>query len=160
MPKMKIFLTRCSNKTLQLHGGVLFGLGPAIVSAIIYHAYNDSIYPIIIEGIRIAGRIVHHISYLVFLFRCIRVFRKCPYAFGAFLALGLSFTLVIQANKHGSWRKSYTDNRCHVAIGKHGRKLILIYLRINWNYFKCGKKYRSTTTRATDPRVAIIEVDE
>jgi len=25
------------------------------------------------------------------------VFRKCPYAFGAFLALGLSFTLVIQA---------------------------------------------------------------
>jgi cell division protein FtsW len=25
------------------------------------------------------------------------LFRKCPYAFGAFLALGLSFTLVIQA---------------------------------------------------------------
>jgi cell division protein FtsW len=35
--------------------------------------------------------------YIVFLFRCIRIFRKCPYAFGAFLALGLSFTLVIQA---------------------------------------------------------------
>jgi cell division protein FtsW len=35
--------------------------------------------------------------YLVFLFRCIRIFRKCPYAFGAFLALGLSFTLIIQA---------------------------------------------------------------
>jgi len=35
--------------------------------------------------------------YLLFLFRCIRIFRKCPYAFGAFLALGLSFTLVIQA---------------------------------------------------------------
>ena len=34
---------------------------------------------------------------MIFLFRCIRVFRKCPYAFGAFLALGLSFTLVIQA---------------------------------------------------------------
>jgi cell division protein FtsW len=31
------------------------------------------------------------------LFRGIRVFRKCPYAFGAFLALALSFTLVIQA---------------------------------------------------------------
>ena len=25
------------------------------------------------------------------------MFKKCPYAFGAFLALGLSFTLVIQA---------------------------------------------------------------
>jgi cell division protein FtsW len=35
--------------------------------------------------------------YLLFLFRSIRIFRKCPYAFGAFLALGLSFTLVIQA---------------------------------------------------------------
>jgi cell division protein FtsW len=35
--------------------------------------------------------------YLVFLFRSIKIFRRCPYAFGAFLALGLSFTLVIQA---------------------------------------------------------------
>ena len=35
--------------------------------------------------------------YLIFLFRSIRIFRKCPFAFGAFLALGLSFTLVIQA---------------------------------------------------------------
>jgi cell division protein FtsW len=35
--------------------------------------------------------------YLVFLFRSIRLFKKCPYAFGAFLALGLSFTLVLQA---------------------------------------------------------------
>ena len=35
--------------------------------------------------------------YLIFLYRCIRIFRRCPYAFGAFLALGLSFTLIIQA---------------------------------------------------------------
>ncbi|HLO38616.1 MAG TPA: FtsW/RodA/SpoVE family cell cycle protein, partial [Lacibacter sp.] len=35
--------------------------------------------------------------YMVFLFRSIRLFKKCPYAFGAFLALALSFTLVIQA---------------------------------------------------------------
>jgi cell division protein FtsW len=34
---------------------------------------------------------------MVFLFRSIKLFRKCPYAFGAFLALALSFTLVIQA---------------------------------------------------------------
>ncbi|MFT2621733.1 FtsW/RodA/SpoVE family cell cycle protein, partial [Escherichia coli] len=34
---------------------------------------------------------------MVFLFRCISIFRRCPYAFGAFLALGLSFTLIIQA---------------------------------------------------------------
>jgi cell division protein FtsW len=36
-------------------------------------------------------------AYLLLLLRCIRIFRKCPYAFGAFLALGLSVTLVIQA---------------------------------------------------------------
>ena len=35
--------------------------------------------------------------YLVFLFRSIRLFKRCPYAFGAFLAIGLSFTLVLQA---------------------------------------------------------------
>ena len=31
------------------------------------------------------------------MFRCIRIFRRCPYAFGSFLALGLSFAIVIQA---------------------------------------------------------------
>ncbi len=35
--------------------------------------------------------------YLLLLFRSIRIFKKCPFAFGAFLALALSFTLVIQA---------------------------------------------------------------
>ena len=35
--------------------------------------------------------------YLVFLYRSIQLFKKCPFAFGAFLALGLSFTLVLQA---------------------------------------------------------------
>ena len=35
--------------------------------------------------------------YLLFLFRSIRIFKKCPFAFGAFLSLALSFTLVIQA---------------------------------------------------------------
>ena len=35
--------------------------------------------------------------YLLFLYRCIRIVKRTPYAFGAFLALALSFTLVIQA---------------------------------------------------------------
>jgi cell division protein FtsW len=35
--------------------------------------------------------------YLTFLWRSIRIFRRCPYAFGAFLAVGLSITLVFQA---------------------------------------------------------------
>jgi cell division protein FtsW len=81
------------------NGGILFGLGPGNSKQKNYlpQAYNDSIYPIIIEEYGLLGGLFIIFLYLLFLFRCIRLFRKCPYAFGAFLALGLSFTLVIQA---------------------------------------------------------------
>ena len=81
------------------NGGVLFGLGPgnSLQRNYLPQAYNDSIYPIIIEEYGLAGGAFIIFLYLVFLFRCIRIFRRCPYAFGAFLALALSFTLVIQA---------------------------------------------------------------
>ena len=61
------------------------------------HSYSDFIYAIIIEEYGIFGATVICFIYLLFLFRCIRIYRRCPYAFGAFLALALSFTLVIQA---------------------------------------------------------------
>jgi len=81
------------------NGGVLFGLGPGNSRQrnFLPQAYNDFIYDIIIEEYGLLGGAFVIFIYLVFLFRCIRVFRRCPYAFGAFLALGLSFTLVIQA---------------------------------------------------------------
>lgn len=61
------------------------------------HPYSDFIYAIIIEEYGLMGGAALLLIYILFLFRSIRIFRKCPYAFGAFLALGLSFTLVIQA---------------------------------------------------------------
>ena len=61
------------------------------------HSYSDFIYAIIIEEYGIFGAAIICGVYLLFLYRCIRIYRKCPYAFGAFLALALSFTLVIQA---------------------------------------------------------------
>ncbi len=81
------------------NGGVLFGLGPGNSQQRNYlpQAYNDFIYSIIIEEYGLLGGAFIVFIYLIFLFRCIRIFRRCPYAFGAFLALGLSFTLVIQA---------------------------------------------------------------
>lgn len=81
------------------NGGVLMGLGPGNSQQrnFLPQAYNDFIYSIIIEEYGLIGGAFMIFIYLVFLFRCIRIFRKCPYAFGAFLALGLSFTLVIQA---------------------------------------------------------------
>lgn len=81
------------------NGGVFFGLGPGNSRQrnFLPQAYNDFIYAVIIEEYGLIGGAFIIFIYLVFLFRCIRIFRKCPYAFGAFLALGLSFTLIIQA---------------------------------------------------------------
>lgn len=79
-------------------GGWL-GLGPGNSQQrnFLPHPYSDFIYAIIIEEYGLAGGLFIVLIYLVFLLRSIRIFRRCPFAFGAFLALGLSFTLVIQA---------------------------------------------------------------
>ncbi len=79
--------------------GGLVGRGPGNSEQrnFLPHPYSDFIYAIIIEEYGLAGGAFIIFIYLVFLFRSIKLFRKCPYAFGAFLALGLSFTLVIQA---------------------------------------------------------------
>lgn len=81
------------------NGGMFVGLGPGNSRQRNYlpQAYNDFIYSIIIEEYGLLGGAFIIFIYLLFLFRCIRIFKRCPYAFGAFLALGLSFTLVIQA---------------------------------------------------------------
>ena len=79
--------------------GGLVGLGPGNSQQrnFLPHPYSDFIYAIIIEEYGLIGGVFLAFIYLVFLFRSIRIFRKCPFAFGAFLALGLSFTLMIQA---------------------------------------------------------------
>ena len=79
-------------------GGIL-GLGPGNSQQrnFLPHPYSDFIYAIIIEEYGLAGGAFIVFIYLVFLLRSIRIFRRCPFAFGAFLALGLSFTLAIQA---------------------------------------------------------------
>lgn len=79
-------------------GGFL-GLGPGNSQQrnFLPHPYSDFIYAIIIEEYGLLGATFIIFIYLVFLFRSIKIFRRCPYAFGAFLAIALSFTLVIQA---------------------------------------------------------------
>ncbi len=37
------------------------------------------------------------VFYLLFLWRSILIFKKCPFGFGSFLAIGISVTLVFQA---------------------------------------------------------------
>jgi cell division protein FtsW len=79
--------------------GGFFGMGPGNSEQrnFLPHPYSDYIYAIVIEEYGLFGGGIIVLIYLAFLLRCIRIFRNCPYAFGAFLALALSFTLVIQA---------------------------------------------------------------
>lgn len=79
--------------------GGFVGVGPGNSTTRDYlpQAYNDFIFAIIIEEYGLLGGAFIVFVYIVFLYRCIRIFKRCPFAFGAFLALGLSFTLAIQA---------------------------------------------------------------
>jgi cell division protein FtsW len=79
--------------------GGTFGKGPGNSEQrnFLPHPYSDFIYAIIIEEYGLFGAAFIIVIYLIFLYRSIQLFRKCPYAFGAFLAVALSFTLVIQA---------------------------------------------------------------
>jgi len=84
---------------IAIANGGLVGVGPGNSTTRDYlpQAYNDFIFAIIIEEYGLVGGAFLAFVYLVFLYRCIRIFKRCPFAFGAFLALGLSFTLAIQA---------------------------------------------------------------
>jgi cell division protein FtsW len=79
--------------------GGLFGKGPGNSSQKNYlpHPYSDFIFSIIIEEYGMIGAIMIIIAYLVFLYRSIKIVTMAPKAFGALLACGLSFSLVIQA---------------------------------------------------------------
>jgi cell division protein FtsW len=84
---------------IAIASGGIFGKGPGKSEQrnFLPHPYSDFIYAIIIEEYGLVGGVVILLIYLLFLFRSIRIFRRCPYAFGAFLAVALSFTLAIQA---------------------------------------------------------------
>lgn len=88
-----------SQAKIAIAKGGFVGVGPGNSTQrnFLPQAYNDFIFPIIIEEYGLIGGTIILLIYLLFLWRSIRIFKRCPYAFGAFLALGLSFTLVIQA---------------------------------------------------------------
>ncbi len=60
-------------------------------------AYSDFIYAIIIEEYGLIGGVVVMLVYLIFFYRCIRIVFQAPKAFGAFLAVGLGLSLLLQA---------------------------------------------------------------
>jgi cell division protein FtsW len=84
---------------IAIAGGGVIGKGPGNSTQrnFLPHAYSDYIYATIIEEYGIFGAFLILMAYMLLLLRSIRIYRKCPYAFGAFLAVGLSVTLAIQA---------------------------------------------------------------
>ena len=92
-------LYQINQAKIAIAKGGWFGLGPGNSQArnFLPHSYSDFIFAIILEEYGLFGGTFMVFIYLLFLYRCIRLYRKCPFAFGAFLALALSFMLVIQA---------------------------------------------------------------
>jgi cell division protein FtsW len=84
---------------IAIAGGGFLGKGPGNSTQrnFLPHAYSDYIYATIIEEYGMFGAFLILAAYMILLLRSIRIYRRCPYAFGAFLAVGLSVTLVIQA---------------------------------------------------------------
>ena len=85
-------------KIAIVNGGIIGrGPGKSIQKNFLPFPFSDFIYAIIIEEYGLVGGSLLILLYLWFLWRSILIFRRCPYAFGAFLAVGLSITLVFQA---------------------------------------------------------------
>lgn len=84
---------------IAIANGGIFGRGPghSLQRDYLPEAYSDFIFSSIIEEYGLLGGAFLIMLYLTFLWRSIIIFRRCPYAFGAFLAVGLSITLVFQA---------------------------------------------------------------
>jgi cell division protein FtsW len=93
----KLYQTNQAKIAIAKGGWIGKGPGNSEQRNFLPHSYSDFIYAIIIEEYGFFGATFMMFIYLLFLYRCIRLYKKCPYAFGAFLALALSFTLVIQA---------------------------------------------------------------
>lgn len=84
---------------IAIANGGITGRGPgkSLQKNFLPHPYSDFIFAIIIEEYGLIGGAAVMMLYLLFLWRSILIFKRCPFAFGAFLAVGLSITLVFQA---------------------------------------------------------------
>jgi len=90
---------QANHAQMAIATGGFFGKGPGHSRERNYlpQAYSDFIFAIIIEEYGLAAALLVIFLYLFLLFRCVRIITRSPRAFGALLATGLSFSLVIQA---------------------------------------------------------------
>lgn len=79
-------------------GGVIGKMpGKSTQRTILPHPYSDFIYAIIVEEYGLIGGIFVLLLYLILLYRASLVMIRAPQSFGAMLAMGLAFSLVMQA---------------------------------------------------------------
>jgi cell division protein FtsW len=79
--------------------GGIFGLMPGNSEQrnFLPHPYSDFIFAIIVEEYGLLGGALIVFLYLILLFRAVKIVTKCPRNFGAFLTIGVAFSLVFQA---------------------------------------------------------------
>jgi len=90
---------QANHAQMAIATGGLFGKGPgrSMERNYLPQAYSDFIFAIIIEEWGLLAGLILVFLYLFLLYRCIKIITRSPKAFGALLATGLSFSLVIQA---------------------------------------------------------------
>ncbi len=84
---------------IAIASGGISGKGPGQSTErnFLPEAYSDFIFAIVVEEYGMIGGVFMLLLYLAFMFRALRIILKSPKAFGALVAVGLSFTLVMQA---------------------------------------------------------------
>lgn len=79
-------------------GGVLGKMpGNSTQRNFLPHPYSDFIFAIIIEEYGIIGGIFLVLLYMILLYRAVKIVTQSPGTFGAFLTIGVAFSLVFQA---------------------------------------------------------------
>ena len=84
---------------IAVASGGVFGKGPGKSEQrnFLPHPYSDFIYAIIIEEYGILGGLIVLMLYVILFTRVIRIVSKRPLTFGALMAFGLGFLVIIQA---------------------------------------------------------------
>jgi cell division protein FtsW len=84
---------------IAIAGGGIFGKMPGNSTQrnFLPHPYSDFIFAIIIEEYGLLGGAFMVLLYLIILFRAVVIMTKIPQTFGAFLSIGVAFSLVFQA---------------------------------------------------------------
>jgi len=84
---------------IAIAGGGIFGKMPGNSTQrnFLPHPYSDFIFAIIVEEYGLLGGGFMVLLYLIILFRAVVIVTKIPQTFGAFLSIGVAFSLVFQA---------------------------------------------------------------